>query len=320
MNKNSYFRPQEAEGTEHPRGNDAPETPSLPDNFEDLKLIKQILDERKELEEMAKTVKDQLNSISSSCSQQIAAIKGVAEQQKEVVDKIWKAGADADEMLEEIKQYKDKGLELSGDAQEKFQTYTDDLASKIDETLAAEAAKFDNTMKELQSQHEEAIENLKKKYESEIAVLTKAHEQLNCNQEDIIIPPKAVCSLAAILLLTCLFGGWGYFKYLSLPGNNHDWYILFIACFLEIIAFCFTYYKKSREGEYSSNKKYKGLVFSIGKTIYWLVLSMVLVAYGTWGVIGSDGSPVLYWLLPIAVALSVIWKILVIACNGIFRS
>jgi len=47
---------------------------------------------------------------------------------------------------------------------------------------------------------------------------------------------------------------------------------------------------------------------------------MVLVAYGTWGVIGSDGSPVLYWLLPIAVALSVIWKILVIACNGIFRS
>lgn len=320
MNRNNKYGPQSFEGIvpshEYTPGKD----PSL-DSFVDLRMTKEILDKKKELTDLADRLKDELKDVTEKNTSQIKRIEEIVVRLAEIKDKLWQAGEYVDEMLEESKKYKNKGLELSGEAENQVLEFTQNMTAKMNEVFTSKLTDFDTALKNVDSSHERAIESLKNKYTKEVQILTTAHNSLlaeiNNIKDKIVVPVKDFWILVGAFTAVLVFGGWGFYRFSSLPDNSDSLLYLGVAVIINFTFFLVVWYfdkfgKKDENENQPKEKKQSGkpIRLSLQQCLYFIIVGIVLVIYATWNVVGNDSPRFLVWLLPL-VSVSNLFSIVI---------
>ena len=228
MSNNNKYGPQSFEGMKLSKEDNHPVAPSQHDGYEDIILTKKIVDAKKELTELSAELADKLHAVSEKCESQIHTLEEVHFKQEQVKEKMWQAGDIVDDMLEDIKKYKDKGLELSGNAQKQFQAFIINLTRDVHETLTNEADLFNKGLNDIVTQQQDTIDklkgDLKKKYDDEIKELSNNYAQLTAKTErlnDRILIPRKDFWVLMLLSSAIFLGGFiSWVKFWRVPGND----------------------------------------------------------------------------------------------------
>ena len=320
MSKNSKYGPQSFEGMELPKEDNHPVAPSQHDDYEDLRLTKKIVDAKKELTELSAELADKLKAVSEK-----------NQSQEQVMKKLWEAGGYVDEMLDDIKRYKDKGLELSDNAQKQFQTFIIKLTGSIHETLTNEADLFNRGLNDIVTQQQHNIDKLKeelrKGYDDEIKELNNTYAQLTAKTERlsdrILIPRKDFWALMLLSSVIILGGFLSWVKFWRVPGNDVTMSWMVAAAIMEFIYGISTglnslIYREENKGESSkkdaNKEEIKLYSMSLSQALYFMLLTLAAGVYVVWYALDCYASPAwMKYLLPVALALNFIWMML----NGI---
>ena len=331
MSKNSKYGPQSFEGMELPKEDNHPVAPSQHDDYEDLRLTKKIVDAKKELTELSAELADKLKAVSEKCESQIHTLEEVHFKQEQVKEKMWQAGDIVDDMLEDIKKYKDKGLELSGNAQKQFQAFIIKLTGSIHERLTNEADLFDKRLNDIVAQQQDTIDklkdDLKKKYDDEIKELNNNYAQLTSKTERlsnrILIPRKDFWALVLLSSVIFLGGFISWVKFWRVPGNDVTMSWMVAAGIMEFIYIISTglnslIYREETKGESAKKDDDKEEIrlysMSLSQALYFMLLTLAAGVYVVWYALDCYASPAwMKYLLPVALALNFIWMML----NGI---
>lgn len=305
MGKNSKYDPQSFEELT-PRDN----TSMAPDysDFKELQLTWDALDQIK------KTAED-VKSLGQKTEQLNEKVKETALLQQKVAENFERMGDLVDDMLEEAKQYKDKGVSLAPDAEASIVKLTEELKSRLDEVLNGKLAAFNVSMQAFGVQHDSIISELKKKYEEELGKLTETHRILTTEiaaiKDEVVVPRTVFWVLAGVLFAILSFGGWGFTKFQHNPDNSGASSYLGLAVGLNVVFYFIRLANQKRfNKEESTNEQHKNepLKLSIGQCIYWLLLGMVSMVYGTWALLGQAvEATFLMFLLPGASVLNLGW-------------
>ena len=305
MGKNSKYDPQSFEELT-PRDN----TSIAPDysDFKELQLAWDALDQIK------KTAED-VKSLGQRTEQLNEKVKETALLQQKVAENFERMGDLVDDMLEESKQYRDKGISLAPDAEASIVKLTEELKTRLDEILDGKLAAFNVSMQSFLVQHDSIISELKKKYEEELDKLTETHKSLTTGiaaiKDKVVVPRTVFWVLAGVLFAILSFGGWGFTKFQHIPGNDNAPSYLGLAVILNIVFYFIKFANRKRfNKEENTNEQHKNepLKLSIGQCVYWLLLGMVSMVYGTWALLGqSVEATFLMFLLPGAIILNLAW-------------
>ena len=307
MGKNSKYGPQSFEGLGLlPRDNN----PMVPEdnNFKDLELtLESSILLRKATDEI-KTVLQETGRLTKEQQQ-------IAELLQKVADNFERMGDLVDDMLEESKQYRDKGISLAPDAEASIVKLTEELKARLDEILDRKLAAFNVSIQAFKVQHDSIISELKKKYEEELGKLTETHKSLTTGisaiKDKVVIPRTTFWTLAWVLFAILSFGGWGFTKFQHNPDNSNALSYLYLAVSLNVVFYIIRFANRkwfNKEELTDKQHKIEPLKLSIGQCVYWLLLGMVSMVYGTWALIGqSVESTFLMFLLPGASVLNLAW-------------
>ncbi len=307
MGKNSKYGPQSFEGLGLlPRDNN----PMVPEdnNFKDLELtLESSILLRKATDEI-KTVLQETGRLTKEQQQ-------IAELLQKVADNFERMGDLVDDMLEESKQYRDKGISLAPDAEASIVKLTEELKARLDEILDRKLAAFNVSVQAFKVQHDSIISELKKKYEEELGKLTETHKSLTTGisaiKDKVVIPRTTFWTLAWVLFAILSFGGWGFTKFQHNPDNSNALSYLYLAVSLNVVFYIIRFANRkwfNKEELTDKQHKIEPLKLSIGQCVYWLLLGMVSMVYGTWALIGqSVESTFLMFLLPGASVLNLAW-------------
>ena len=330
MSKNSKYGPQSFEGMELPKEDNHPVAPSQHDGYEDILLTKKIVDAKKELTELSTELADKLKAVSEKCESQIHTLEEVHFKQEQVKEKMWQAGDIVDDMLEDIKKYKDKGLELSGNAQKQFQAFIN-LTRDVHETLTNEADLFNKGLNDIVTQQQDTInklkDDLKKKYDDEIKELSNNYAQMTSKTERlsnrILIPRKDFWALMLLSSFIILGGFLSWVKFWRVPGNDATMSWMVGAGIMEFIYGISTglnslIYREETNGESTKKDDHKEEIklysMSLSQALYFMLLTLAAGIYLVWYALDCYASPAwMKYLLPVALALNFIWMML----NGI---
>ena len=307
MGKNSKYGPQSFEGLGlSPRNNNSmvPED----DDFKDLELS---LESSVQLRKAADEIKNVLQETERLTKEQ----KQIAELLQKVADNFERMGELVDDMLEESKQYRNKGINLAPDAEASIVKLTEELKVRLDETLDGKLSAFNVNMQAFSVQHDSIISELKKKYEEELGKLTETHKSLTTGiaaiKDKVVVPRTVFWVLAGVLFAILSFGGWGFTKFQHIQDNDNALSYLGLAVILNIVFYFIKFANRKRfNKEESTDKQHKNepLKLSIGQCLYWLLLGMVSMVYGTWALLGqSVEATFLMFLLPGAIVLNLAW-------------
>lgn len=307
MGKNSKYGPQNFEGIEKSLNDNSSMMPE-DDDFKDLELI---LESSVQLRKTTDEIKNVLKETGQLTKEQ----QQIAELLQKVAENFERMGDLVDDMLEEAKQYKDKGVSLAPDAEASIVKLTEELTTRLDEILDGKLAAFNVSMQALRVQHDCIISELKKKYEEELGKLTGTHKSLTTEiaaiKDKVVVPRTVFWVLAGVLFAILSFGGWGFTKFQHIPGNDNAPSYLGLAVFLNMVFYIIRFTnRKWFNKEESSNEQHKNesLRLSIGQCVYWLLLGMVSMVYGTWALLGqSVEATFLVFLLPGAIVLNLAW-------------
>lgn len=331
MSKNSKYGPQSFEGMELPKEDNHSVAPSQHDGYEDILLTKKIVDAKKELTELSTELADKLHAVSEKCESQIHTLEEVHFKQEQVKEKMWQAGDIVDDMLEDIKKYKDKGLELSDNAQKQFQAFIIKLTGSIHEKLTNEANLFDKRLSDIVSQQQDTVnkleEELRKGYDNEINKLSENYAQMLAKTEKlsdrILIPRKDFWALMLLSSFIILGGFLSWVKFWRVPGNDATMSWMVAAAIMEFIYGISTglnslIYREENKGESTkkdtNKEEIKLYSMSLSQALYFMLLTLVAGIYLVWYALDCYASPAwMKYLLPVALALNFIWMIL----NGI---
>ena len=331
MSKNSKYGPQSFEGMELPKEDNHPVAPSQHDDYEDLRLTKKIVDAKKELTELSAELADKLKAVSEKNQSQIQTLEEVLSKLEQVMKKLWEAGGYVDEMLDDIKRYKDKGLELSDNAQKQFQTFIIKLTGSIHETLTNEADLFNRGLNDIVTQQQHNIDKLKeelrKGYDDEIKELNNTYAQLTAKTERlsdrILIPRKDFWALMLLSSVIILGGFLSWVKFWRVPGNDVTMSWMVAAAIMEFIYGISTglnslIYREENKGESSkkdaNKEEIKLYSMSLSQALYFMLLTLAAGVYVVWYALDCYASPAwMKYLLPVALVLNFIWMML----NGI---
>jgi hypothetical protein len=331
MNKNSKYGPQSFEGMELQKEDHHPVAPSQHDGYEDILLTKKIVDVKKELTELSAELADKLKAVSEKNQSQIQTLEEVLSKLEQVMKKLWEAGGYVDEMLDDIKRYKDKGLELSDNAQKQFQAFIIKLTGSIHETLTNEADLFDKRLNDIVTQQQNTLDklkdDLKKKYDDEIKELSNNYAQLTAKTERlndrILIPRKDFWALMLLSSVIFLGGFISWVKFWRVPGNDVTMSWMVAAGIMEFIYIISTglntlIYREETKGESTKKDDDKEEIrlysVSLSQALYFMLLTLAAGVYVVWYALDCYASPAwMKYLLPVALALNFIWMML----NGI---
>ena len=331
MNRNNKYGPQSFEGMEVSKEDNHPVAPSQHDGYEDLLLTKKIIDAKKELTEFSTELADKLHAVSEKCESQIHTLEEVHFKQEQVKEKMWQAGDIVDDMLEDIKKYKDKGLELSDNAQKQFQAFIIKLTGSIHETLTNEADLFNKGLNDIVTQQQDTLDklkdDLKKNYDDEIKELSNNYAQLTAKTERlsdrILIPRKDFWALMLLSSVIILGGFLSWVKFWRVPGNDVTMNWMVAAAIMEFIYGISTglnslIYREENKGESTkkdaNKEEIKLYSMSLSQALYFMLLTLVAGVYVVWYALDCYASPAwMKYLLPVALALNFIWMML----NGI---
>lgn len=331
MNRNNKYGPQSFEGMELSKEDNHPVASSQHDGYEDLLLTKKIIDAKKELTEFSTELADKLHAVSEKCESQIHTLEEVHFKQEQVKEKMWQAGDIVDDMLEDIKKYKDKGLELSDNAQKQFQAFIINLTRDVHETLTNEANLFDKRLNDIVAQQQDTIDklkgDLKKKYDDEIKELSNNYAQMTSKTERLsnrmLIPRKDFWALMLLSSFIILGGFLSWVKFWRVPGNDATMSWMVAAAIMEFIYIISTglnylIYREETKGESTkkddNKEEIKLYSMSLPQALYFMLLTLAAGVYVVWYALDCYASPVwMKYLLPVALALNFIWMIL----NGI---
>ena len=312
MSKNSKYGPQSFEGMELPKEDNHPVAPSQHDDYEDLRLTKKIVDAKKELTELSAELADKLKAVSEKNQSQIQTLEEVLSKLEQVMKKLWEAGGYVDEMLDDIKRYKDKGLELSDNAQKQSQAFIIKLTGSIHETLTNEADLFNRGLNDIVTQQQHNIDKLKeelrKGYDDEIKELNNTYDFW------------ALMLLSSVIIL----GGFlSWVKFWRVPGNDVTMSWMVAAAIMEFIYGISTglnslIYREETKGESTKKDDDKEEIslysMSLSQALYFMLLTLAAGVYVVWYALDCYASPAwMKYLLPVALALNFIWMML----NGI---
>ena len=307
MGKNSKYGPQSFEGLGlSPRDNNSmvPED----NNFKDLELtLESSILLRKATDEI-KTVLQETGRLTKEQQQ-------ITELLQKVADNFERMGDLVDDMLEESKQYRDKGISLAPDAEASIVKLTEELKARMDETLDGKLSAFNVSMQAFKVQHDSIISELKKKYEAELTKLKETHKSLTTEiaaiTDKVVVPRTVFWVLAGVLFAILSFGGWGFTKFLHIPDNDNALSYLGLTVSLNVVFYFIKFANRKRfKKEDSIDKQHKNepLKLSIGQCLYWLLLGMVSMVYGTWALLGqSVEATFLMFLLPVTSVLNLGW-------------
>jgi len=331
MSNNNKYGPQSFEGMELPQEDNHPVAPSQHDGYEDIILTKKIVDAKKELTELSAELADKLKAVSEKNQSQIHSLEEVCFRMEQVKEKMWEAGGYLDEMLEDIKKYKDKGLELSDNAQKQFQAFIIKLTGSIHETLTNEADLFNKGLNDIVTQQQDTLDklkdDLKKNYDDEIKELSNNYAQLTAKTERlsdrILIPRKDFWALMLLSSVIILGGFLSWVKFWRVPGNDATMSWMVAAAIMEFIYGISTglnslIYREENKGERTkkdtNKEEIKLYSMSLSQALYFMLLTLVAGIYLVWYALDCYASPAwMKYLLPVALALNFIWMIL----NGI---
>ena len=331
MSKNSKYGPQSFEGMELPKEDNHPVALSQHDDYEDILLTKKIVDAKKELTELSTELADKLKAVSEKCESQIHTLEEVHFKQEQVKEKMWQAGDIVDDMLEDIKKYKDKGLELSGNAQKQFQAFIINLTRDVHEKLTNEANLFDKRLNDIVAQQQDTIDklkgDLKKKYDDEIKELSNNYAQMTSKTERLsnrmLIPRKDFWALMLLSSVIILGGFLSWVKFWRVPGNDVTMSWMVAAAMMEFIYGISTglnslIYREETNGESTKKDDHKEEIklysMSLSQALYFMLLTLAAGVYVVWYALDCYASPAwMKYLLPAALTLNFIWMIL----NGI---
>ena len=331
MSKNSKYGPQSFEGMELPKEDNHPVALSQHDDYEDILLTKKIVDAKKELTKLSTELADKLKAVSEKCESQIHTLEEVHFKQEQVKEKMWQAGDIVDDMLEDIKKYKDKGLELSGNAQKQFQAFIINLTRDVHEKLTNEANLFDKRLNDIVAQQQDTIDklkgDLKKKYDDEIKELSNNYAQMTSKTERLsnrmLIPRKDFWALMLLSSVIILGGFLSWVKFWRVPGNDVTMSWMVAAAIMEFIYGISTglnslIYREENKGESTkkdaNKEEIKLYSMSLSQALYFMLLTLAAGIYLVWYVLDCYASPAwMKYLLPAALTLNFIWMIL----NGI---
>ena len=331
MSKNSKYGPQSFEGMELPKEDNHPVAPSQHDGYEDILLTKKIVDVKKELTELSAELADKLKAVSEKNQSQIQTLEEVLSKLEQVMKKLWEAGGYVDEMLDDIKRYKDKGLELSDNAQKQFQAFIIKFTGSIRETLTNEADLFDKRLNDIATQQQNTLDklkdDLKKKYDDEIKELSNNYAQLTAKTERlndrILIPRKDFWALMLLSSVIFLGGFISWVKFWRVPGNDVTMSWMVAAAIMEFIYGISTglnslIYREENKGESTKKdddkEEIKLYSMSLSQALYFMLLTLAAGIYLVWYALDCYSSPAwMKYLLPVVLALNFIWMML----NGI---
>ena len=277
-------------------------------NFKDLELtLESSILLRKATDEI-KTVLQETGRLTKEQQQ-------IAELLQKVADNFERMGDLVDDMLEESKQYRDKGISLAPDAEASIVKLTEELKARLDEILDRKLAAFNVSVQAFKVQHDSIISELKKKYEEELGKLTETHKSLTTGisaiKDKVVIPRTTFWTLAWVLFAILSFGGWGFTKFQHNPDNSNALSYLYLAVSLNVVFYIIRFANRkwfNKEELTDKQHKIEPLKLSIGQCVYWLLLGMVSMVYGTWALIGqSVESTFLMFLLPGASVLNLAW-------------
>lgn len=331
MSNNNKYGPQGFEGMELSKEDNHPVAPSQHDGYEDLLLTKIILDGKKELTELSTELADKLKAVGEKCESQIHMLEEVYLNQKHVKEEMWQAGSYLDEMLDDIKRCKDKGLELSDGTQKQFQAFIINLKRDVHETLTNEADLFNKGLNDIFTQQQDTLDklkdDLKKNYDDEIKELNNTYTQLTAKTERlsdrILIPRKDFWALMLLSSVIILGGFLSWVKFWRVPGNDVTMSWMVAAAIMEFIYGISTglnslIYREENKGESTkkdaNKEEIKLYSISLSQALYFMLLTLVAGVYVVWYALDCYASPAwMKYLLPVALALNFIWMML----NGI---
>ena len=236
-----------------------------------------------------------------------------------------------DDMLEDIKKYKDKGLELSDNAQKQFQAFIIKLTGSIHETLTNEADLFNKGLNDIVTQQQDTLDklkdDLKKNYDDEIKELSNNYAQLTAKTErlnDRILIPRKDFWVLMLLSSAIFLGGFiSWVKFWRVPGNDVTMNWMVAAGIMEFIYIISTglnslIYREETKGESTKKDDDKEEIrlysMSLSQALYFMLLTLAAGVYVVWYALDCYASPAwMKYLLPVALALNFIWMML----NGI---
>lgn len=307
MGKNSKYGPQSFEGLELSPGENNPLVPE-DNNFKDLELTL-------ENSVLLRKATDEIKTVLQETERLTKEQKQIAELLQKVADNFERMGDLVDDMLEESKQYRDKGISLSPDAEASIVKLTEELKTRLDKILDGKLAAFNVSMQALRVQHDSIISELKKKYEEELGKLTETHKNLTTGiaaiKDKVVVPRTVFWVLTGVLFSILSFGIWGFTKFQHIPDNDNALSYLGLAVILNVVFYFIKFANRKRfNKEESTDGQHKNepLKLSIGQCVYWLLLGMVSMVYGTWALLGqSVEATFLVFLLPGASVLNLVW-------------
>ena len=312
MSKNSDYGPQGFDGT-----------PAAPDStgFEDLLLTKDLLDQKQKVAEMVSAAEERLNGITTQC-QKIAETLGVTVMSLDrITEKFNETGSKVYDMLEESKQYRDKGISLSPEAKDEVAKFTENLEIELNSLLSKKVDDFKSALQEIGSQHSQMV----KAFRADLKMLKEQRSKLAADISSIngriVFSRMAFWSLVAVFGAVLLFGGWGLYHFQSIPGNQDVLTYLVTTVLINGIfrVVCFFSNRKEKHEQPDDQRGNGPFSLSIGQCLYGLLIQMVLVVYGTWAIIGQGEARFLMYLLPVAVVTNLIWLIVRYMIVGYFH-
>lgn len=275
--------------------------------YGNLIVMRDILQQKKEVSGLLMQAKKDLEAISSKSQKQIDDLNVIMPSLRKITERFDEMGGYVDEMLEESKQYKDKGLILAPKTEEEIKEILENFKIQLQDVFNNGLAEHSYAMQEVAEHHGQIISNLKERYEEELGKLTVQYENLDSCfshiQDKVVLSHAAAWAFIGFYTFILLFGGWGFFQFIKVPENNKALDFLGLVLIFQCIFQAVLRFGNNRKEETAVKlQKGKLLNLSIKQCLYWFAIAIVLVIYGTWALVGKGEAQFLIYLLPVASA------------------
>lgn len=302
-------------------------------NMEYLEKISSILDRMEKMEAFVALDDERRKAYEEQRTADISALRTVVTNIAEVKNKIWEAGSNTDDMLKDISELKERGVDLKASAKETLQNAGSSIRKEMEEYLErdfvgqvdAHMNELKNKVESVEAAHRQALDKLKQEYNESISTLENEQGKLFVQSVEeknrIFLPFEPFWAILCIFGLTILCGFVCWYKFCKTPGNDETMTYMAIAGILEVIYYGMMAWNHFTDKE--KQKKAKSIIFSVSlsEAIYIILLTFASIVYIVWSQLDvTSSTKLLIYLLPVVSASNFIWLFLRALAYGIFQN
>ena len=300
--------------------------------MEYLEKISSILDRMEKMEAFIALDDERRKAYEKQRTADISALRAVVTNIVEVKNKIWEAGSNTDDMLKDISELKEQGVDLTASAKETLQNVGNSIRKQMEEYLEgdfvgqvdAHMNGLKNKVEAIEVTHRLALNNLKHEYEESIRTLEskkgKLFAQIIEEKNCIILPFESFWAISCIFGIAIFCGFVCWYKFWKTPGNDETMTYMAFACILEVIYYGMMAWNYFTDNEKQKKGKTNGFSVSLSEAIYIILLTFTSIVYLVWSLLDiTSSTKMLIYLLPIVFASNFIWLLLRALAYGVFQ-